>query len=191
MMTSISSINSAALLILQQTSATGAAEEEKAAAGDLVAVANGADMKISSTTQPGQAESRISEQMFSVNNVNINKLKMELIDRAAEALGFDESDYDTRGQFASAMRVAVVKLAHYEGGEEQIAAIEKELGLDKLGVSLLDVVSSARNPELDDKVSAALEEREGVEKDEEEEGDGSTPSSFRPDEIGLYGDPSL
>lgn len=194
-MTFIASTNSAALLILTQTNTVGSSENEKAGSDDLVSVANGVGGTVSASMQPGQVESRISEAMFSVNNVNINKLKIDLIDRAATALGFDENDYDSRGQFVSAMRVALVKIAADEGGDQKIAAMEKKLGLDKLGVSLMDVVASARNPEADDRVTQALEEREGVDKEKEEDkddedhedGDPSAISSLQPDEIGLYG----
>ncbi|SFB18474.1 hypothetical protein SAMN03159496_02216 [Rhizobium sp. NFR07] len=189
-MTFIAGTNSAALLILTQANSVNSPENEKARSDTLVAVANGVGGKVGASLQPGQAESKISEAMFSVNNVNINKLKLDLIDRAATALGFDESDYETRGQFVSAMRVELVKIAADEGGEQKIAAMEKKLGLDKLGVSLMDVVSSARNPEANDRVTQALEEREGVDKEKDEkkdERDDDTPSSFQPDEMGIYG----
>lgn len=193
-MTFIASTNSAALLILTQANSVNSPEDEKAHSDTLVAVANGVGGKVGASLQPGQAESKISEAMFSVNNVNINKLKLDLIDRAATALGFDESDYETRGQFVSAMRVELVKIAADEGGEQKIAAMEKKLGLDELGVSLMDVVSSARNPEANDRVTQALEEREGVDKDKDEkkdESDDDVPSSFQPDEMGIYGGSAL
>lgn len=187
-MTVISGMNNAALLILQQAGSTSATDELKSDAGSsLVAVANGVGGKIGLSAQPGRIESKISEAMFSVENVNINKLKLELIERAGQALGFDESDYETKSQFASAMRKAVIDM-QARGADQQIAAIEKELGLDELGVSLLDVVSSARNPELDDKVTTALKEREGIE--EKEEAEEAEKRSFQPDEIGLYGTPA-
>ncbi len=190
-MSVISGVNSAALLILQQTNSTSSIENEKSASGDLVAVANGVSEKIGMSAQPGQAQSRISEAMFSANNVNITKLKLELIERAGEELGLDKTDFDSEAAFASEMRKQVLYLKGL-GADERIAEIEKELGLDELGVSLLDVVSSARNPDLDDKVTQALKEREGVEDEEErkkaeEESEASTPSSLAPDEIGLYG----
>lgn len=190
-MSVISGVNSAALLILQQTNSTNAIGDEKPKSDNLVAVANGVSEKIGMSAQPGQAQSRISEAMFSVNNVNVTKLKLELIERAGEELGLDKNDFDSQSAFAAEMRKSVIYMDAI-GADARIAEIEKELGLDKLGVSLLDVVSSARNPDLDDKVTQALKEREGVkdedEKDKaEEEGNSQSPSSLAPDEIGLYG----
>jgi len=107
-MTSISSLNTAALLILQQGAVLDPTRNSESTSPDLAAIANGIADKVGVSTQPGRAESKISEAMFSVNNVNINKLKIELIDRTAEALGFDRQDYESIGQFSSAMRVSVV-----------------------------------------------------------------------------------
>lgn len=185
-MTTISNINSAALMILQQTNLAATTNEGGAESSNLVAVANGVADKIGVSQQPGKSESKISEAMFSVNNVNINKLKIELIDRAADALGFDRDDYESDNQFSSAMRVSVIKLAAQDGGDEAIKKIEAELGLDKLGVTLLDVVSSANNPEADDNVTEALREREELKKKEDEESDPSAPLSIQLDEAGTY-----
>ncbi|MCS4243093.1 hypothetical protein M2418_002624 [Rhizobium sp. BIGb0125] len=190
-MSVISSVNSAALLILQQTNSTSIISDEKPDSNSLVSVANGVNDRIGMSAQPGQAQSKISQAMFSVNNVNVNKLKLDLIERAGKELGFEKADFESDTAFASAMRKRVIYM-HATGADERINAIEKELGLDKLGVSLLDVVSSARNPDLDDKVTQALKEREGVEDEEvrrktEKENNASSPSSLAPDEIGLYG----
>ncbi|WP_276117965.1 hypothetical protein [Pararhizobium qamdonense] len=190
-MSAISGVNSAALLILQQTNSTSSIKDDKSASDNLVAVANGVGEKIGMSAQPGQAQSRISEAMFSVDNVNINKMKLELIERAGQKLGFDKSDFDSEADFARQMRKQVITM-HASGADQKIAEIEKELGLDKLGISLLDVVSSARNPDLDDAVTQALKEREGAKNKEEaekaeKERDALPPSSLAPDEIGLYG----
>jgi hypothetical protein len=78
------------------------------------------------------------------------------------------------------------------GADQRIAEIEKDLGLDKLGVSLLDVVSSAQNPDRDDALTQALVEQMRTEnKDEadkaEKDKDTSVSSRLAPDDIGLYG----
>lgn len=187
-MTPIQSVNATALLILRQTSQIGQGAQGEPTSPDLTSVANGLGRKIGVSASPGRLESKISEAMFSVNNVNITKLKIELIDRAAEKMGFDRLDYDSDGKFSSAMRISLVKLAKMDGGEEQIAKWEKELGLEKLRVTLMDVVNSARDPEAEDKVSAALKAREGVEGIEKERR--SDRSRTGVDELGVY-DPTI
>ncbi|RKE86380.1 hypothetical protein [Rhizobium sp. AG855] len=181
-MTTVTSSNSAALLILQQTRSAGAVEQDGAGADALVATANGLDGKIGSAAQPTQAQSKISESFFSVNHVNINKLKIDLIERAGKALGVDASDYGSREEFSSAMQKALGKLKA-EGGDMAVKSLEKELGLDKLGVSIQDVIDSAKDPDANDKLTKALEKQEG-----EEQGDDnrSEPLSIVSDDNGTY-----
>lgn len=183
-MTTISNANSTALLILQQANPVEATKQQQPGADNLEAVANGVGGKIAVSQQPGQAESKISEAMFSVNTVSANKLKLDLIDRAGKALGVDQSDYASKDEFVSAMQGALTKIKTQENGPQAIAAIEKDLGLDKLGVSLEDVVASARDPEREDNLTRALEKQAGKTKDAEK--DGSEPQFFRPSELGLY-----
>lgn len=189
-MTGISNVNSTALLILQQTGSVGAIEQNKSASDSLIAVANGVSDKIGVTKQPGQAESKISEAMFSVTSVDILKEKLNLIDRAAEALGFDPDSYASKEELSHDMRKALIKMGAEEGGDDRIAAMEKDLGLDKLGVSLMDVANSAKDPEADDIVTQALEEQAGEDKKSEElkdeEPDASQPLQVKPDDAGLY-----
>lgn len=189
-MTGVSNVNSAALLILQQAGSVGATEQNKSASDSLVAVANGIADKIGVTKQPGQAESKISEAMFSVTSVDILKEKLNLIDRAAEALGFDPDSYDSKEKLSQDMRSALIKIGASEGGDDRIAAMEKDLGLDKLGVSLMDVANSAKDPEADDIVTQALEEQAGEDKKSDKlkdaEPDASQPLLVKPDDAGLY-----
>lgn len=189
-MINIASVDSAALMILRQSASVASTDsnERSIADTDLASIANGLSEKVAVSKQPGNAESRISETMFSVNNVNVNKLKIELIDRASEALGFDRDDFESTGQFAAAMRVSLAKMSVSDAGKEFISSIEKDLRLNELGVTLLDVVSSARQPELEDKVTDALREREGLDDKEKEEGLAADPmtSALHVDELGIY-----
>ncbi len=158
----------------------------------MIATANGIADKIGVTKQPGQAESKISEAMFSVTSVDVLKEKLALIDRAAEALGFDADSYSSKADLSHDMRKALIVMGAQEGGEDRIAAMEKELGLDKLGVSLMDVAISAKDPEAEDIVSKALEEQAGQDKksdelkDKDAKSDASQPLLVKPDDAGLY-----
>lgn len=183
-MTTISSLNSAALLILQQTNRVSPAGQDKSGSDDLVAVANGLGTKVGATRQPSQAQAKISQAMFSVNDVNITKLKLELIDRTGKALGVDPNDFVSRDEFVDAMQKAFLSLKS-EGGTAAVMGLEKKLGLDKLGVSIEDVIFSARNPDGNDKLTKALEKQAGKTKEKLE--DLQTMLSQQPDEIGLYG----
>ena len=62
--------------------------------------------------------------------------------------------------------------------------IEKDLGLDKLGVSLEDVINSARDPEQDDKVTEALKKQAGMVDEKEEDADKAV--LLKQDEDGTY-----
>lgn len=190
-MTTISGVNSAALLILQQSNSINSSPENRSSSEGLLATANGGSEKVGLSAQPGQAQSRISEAMFSVNNVNVNQLKLELIERTGEELGFDKADFESQAEFAAAMRKQVINM-DATGADARIAEIEKELGLDKLGISLLDVVSSARNPELEDKLTRALQEQKGMASDEAKaEEEASAPFAIAVDEIGIYGNSNV
>ncbi|TCQ14997.1 hypothetical protein [Rhizobium sp. PP-CC-3G-465] len=182
-MTTVSSMNSAALLILQQTNSISATQQQKSVTDDLVAVANGIGGKIGATKQPSQTQSRISESMFNLNNVNVNKLKLDLIERAGKALGVDQNDYASKDEFVSAMQGALSKLKAQDDGQQAIAVIEKGLGLDKLGVTLEDVINSAKNPDREDTLDKALAKQAGKEKEHQSE----ALLTVQPNEIGLYG----
>jgi hypothetical protein len=157
-MTSITSTNSAALLILQQTASVQPSQRPDAGSDDLLAVANGISKQVSSDQQPTQAQSKISGSLFSLNHVSINKLKLDLIDRTGKALGVDQADFSSREDFVDAMQKALGKLKMI-GGDDAVRGLEKELGLDKLGVSIQDVINSAKDPEANDKLTKALEKQ--------------------------------
>ncbi|MBC2771563.1 hypothetical protein H6M51_01730 [Rhizobium sp. AQ_MP] len=157
-MTSITSTNSAALLILQQTASVQPNHQPDAGSGDLLAVANGISEQVSSALQPTQAQSKISGSLFSLNHLSINKLKLDLIDRTGKALGVDQANFASREDFVDAMQKALGKLK-MKGGDNAVRGLEKELGLDKLGVSIQDVINSAKDPEANDKLTKALEKQ--------------------------------
>ncbi|MFK4259938.1 hypothetical protein [Agrobacterium tumefaciens] len=187
-MTTVSNVNSVALLMLQQAEPLTTAGQNRSSPDNLVAIANGVSERISVSKQPGQAESKISESMFSVNELSITKMKLDLIDRTGKALGVDQADYASREEFVNAMERALGKLK-MEGGQAAVMALNKELGLDKLGISVEDVINSAKDPDANDKVTKALEKEAGKKADDTDAV--SQPLSLKPNEIGLYGAPNL
>lgn len=179
-MTSVSNIHSVALHLLQQVNPQSASGAQKSAPDKLLAVANGG----AEAGGTGQARAKVSEAIFSVNHVSVNEMKLDLIERTGKALGVDQADYASRDDFVKDMQEALGKLK-MEGGDLAVIALEKELGLDKLGVSLQDVINGARDPEANDKLTKALE-RQSAEKGETN-GGGAQVLPYQPDEIGLYG----
>ena len=86
-MTAISGISTetSALLILQSTQQQGVGRTEERTQPDLVAVANGE--KITTQRQPDPSAAKISNAIYSVNHVDVQKMKLDLYHKAGEALG--------------------------------------------------------------------------------------------------------
>jgi hypothetical protein len=105
-------------------------------------------------------------------------MKLDLIDRAGEALGVKKSDYASMDEFVAATKKAFSDLKSKPDGQQAIAKIERDLGLDKLGISLDDLINSAGDPDKNDKVTQALKKQLG------EDAEGG--SVLRKDEIGRY-----
>lgn len=174
---------SIALLILRQSGAVDNASAEKRKDADLiVASANSIGGTVRSVKQPTRAASTISDSMFSVNHVNVTKLKLELIERTGKALGVVKEDYAAADEFASALRRAVSRFK-FLGGPTAVMALERELGLTRLGVTLDDVVNSAGDPDANDKLTKALEKQAGKIGDKDQT---SGALLLHTDEIGLY-----
>ncbi|MBR0554789.1 hypothetical protein J5J10_03775 [Ciceribacter sp. L1K23] len=183
-MTSISTTNSAALLILQQTTSTGGSAPASADVSDaMIAVANGLPDLTGSDGQGNKAEAKLSERLFSVNHQSIAAMKLDLIERTGKALGVDKDDYATANEFVSAMKAALSNIRMQPNGQQAIASIERDLGLDKLGLSINEVINSARDSEANDKVTKALEKEYGTVADHAE----ASELLGAPDEIGIYG----
>lgn len=180
-MTSISSTNEAALLILQQSvSPVNSTDAKKTDGDNLVAIAHGQPVKQTSgmSPQPTAAQSKISDALFSVNDRSVTQMKLDLIDRAGEALGVKKSDYASMDAFVAATKKAFSDLKSKPDGAQAIAKIERDLGLDKLGITLEDLINSADDPDKNDKVTQALKKQlaEGAE----------GGSMLKQDEIGRY-----
>ncbi|MFS8046298.1 hypothetical protein [Rhizobium sp. BR 314] len=174
-MTSIPSTPSAALAILQQLNAS--VTPPQSSADKLIAVSTGQPNIVSVSKQPNPAQSKVSEAMFSMNGDSIAKQKLELIERTGKALGIVRNDYASMDDFVAAMKKAFGELKVQPGAAGAIHGLEKELGLDKLGLSLEDVISSATEGGDNDKVTRALEKRSHQKDDDKKDGDGEANKS--------------
>jgi hypothetical protein len=155
-MSSISAVN--ALQMLQQ-----AQPQQRAAnrpgGNDLLAASNGPRGAVSGLGKPmTDAQARINEAMFSVNTVNATAMKVKLIERVGKEFGIDHDDYDNERSYGAAIRNAMAELKNRPDAAMAVTAIEKNLGLDKLGISLETLVNAIFDPKGDDadRLDAAL-----------------------------------
>lgn len=169
-MTPISNMPSTALTILQQLNKSATLSQRPQPGADtLIAVATGQPDKIAASKQPTPAQSKISEAMFSMSRDSITKQKLDLIERTGKALGIERSNYLSMDDFVAAMKKAYGEIKVQPGGMGVIHGLEKELGLDKLGLSLEDVINSAMDGGDNDKVTRALEKRSHKDEDKKDD----------------------
>ena len=166
-MTSISNVPSAALAILQQLNkGATVSQQPQSAADSLIAVATGQANIVAVSKQPTQAQSNVSEAMFSMSSDSIAKQKLDLIVRTGRALGVERNNYSSMSDFVAAMKKAFGEIKVQSGGTGALHALERQLGLDKLGLSIEDVIESAGDGDSNDKVTQALERQTKKAKDE-------------------------
>ncbi|MGT2468570.1 hypothetical protein ACVOMV_33110 [Mesorhizobium atlanticum] len=119
-----------------------------------------------------QAEPAVA--MFSLDSLNITATKVRLMQRAGKEFGVDQTDYDPVSSYGSAVKNAVE--AFKRQSPSAVPKIERQLGLDQLGVSLDALVNAIVRPQGgdNDRLDTALKQHAG--------GEGG-----QPDELGLYG----
>ena len=159
-----SPLNSTALVILQQH----LPPIRRPAAGIGIA------------SSPAASPPAVSASMFSVDNLNITAVKVRLMERAGKEFGVDLTDYESVSSYGSAVKNAVEALKRQS--PSAIAEIERQLGLDQLGVPLDTLIGAIVDPRGSDneRLDAALKQHAGG------QGEGDA-ASVRPDELGLYG----
>lgn len=133
------------------------------------------------TTSPLMpAEPAASPSMCSVDNLNITAMKVRLMERAGKEFGVDQTDYESVSSYGAAIKNAIEALKGQS--PSAIAEIERQLGLDQLGVSLDTLVNAIVDPRGSDgeRLDAALKRHAGG------QGEGDA-APVQPDELGLYG----
>lgn len=125
-----------------------------------------------------QAEPATSASRFSLDSLNITATKVRLMQRAGKEFAVDQTDYDSVSSYGSAIKNAVEALKRQS--PSAVSKIERQLGLDQLGVSLDTLVNAIVRPQSgdNDRLDAALRQHAG--------GQGEAASG-RPDDLGLYG----
>ncbi|TIR16716.1 MAG: hypothetical protein E5X34_25665 [Mesorhizobium sp.] len=120
-----------------------------------------------------QAEPAISASKFSLDGLNITATKVRLMQQASKEFAVDQTDYESVSSYGSAIKSAVEALKRQS--PSAVAKIERQLGLDQLGVSLDALVNAIVRPQGgdNDRLDAALKRHASGEGDQ-------------PDELGLY-----
>lgn len=121
-----------------------------------------------------------SEDIFSVNYVDATKAKIALMERVGKAFGLNLEDFKDMRSMAEAIRGKLALLGP-DALKQTVNAIEDELGLKKLGVSLGDVLDAMEDPKGtgNARLEAALAEELG-------QRDKAASGPVRLDEIGRY-----
>jgi hypothetical protein len=178
-MSSILHVNTTALLILQQPRTLARSADSGPA--DISGISGFAGSDAGSPL--AQARAKISDAMFSVNRPDPTAMKVRLIERLGEEFGIKQSDYTSMASYGADIKRAVEALKAKPGSAQIIIQIEKKLGLDKLGISLDELVDATIDPTGDGnkKLNAALKKQAG------DFGKGEFAGLLRPDEIGIYG----
>ena len=189
-MSTTSSLNSsAALLILQQASvpALSKKDEEPSAGSAILAAANGVAIPSVAGAQ-SQAKAKISDA-FMDSPIDIQQLKFNLFRRVGEELGVKMDDFKDPRDYGSALRGAIEKIKASPMGALFLTKIEKDLGLDELGVSIDDVVDAISSPDGDGgkKLDAALRAETGEDAKKAAEDMLTVMRGIKTDETGLYG----
>lgn len=127
-----------------------------------------------------QSAPAVSATMFSVDSLNITAVKVRLMERAGKEFGVDQADYESVSSYGAAVKDAVAALKRQS--PSAIAEIERQLGLDQLGVSLDTLVAAIVDPRGSDdqRLDGALKQHAGG------QGEGAVVLA-QPDELGLYG----
>ena len=132
---------------------------------------------------PSQGTTVAFDSIYSVNHVDANKLKINLMERVGKAFGLDINEFESAADMAGQIEKILEQLERDVGtaqAEKEIRGIEKDLGLDELGISLRDVLKAMKDPDSSEnkKLMALLGEKAG------DAPDGR--SAVELDEIGLY-----
>jgi hypothetical protein len=103
------------------------------------------EARISASTEARRAQGKIADALFGINNIDPNELKMKLTERLAARLGIDLEKERSNYALGRAIEDAVKEL-----DPDQVAKLEKDLGLVDAGVTLATVIGAIKNPYGDD-----------------------------------------
>lgn len=136
------------------------------------------------------AEETDGSRFFGPNTMDITSMKVRLMERLGEAFGISMDDHPDARSFGHAIREVVEKLKMSPDGLKVLAKVEKDLGLDDLGISIDTLIGAIIDPTGDDaeKLDAALREQVGESIEDEREAETlQRLARMGLDDAGLYG----
>jgi hypothetical protein len=187
-MLSTSSVMTAAVQILQQANANTSSDERQQPSTAVLSIANG--VAAPGVGAQSKARAKLSEALFDQSVPTVIQKKIELMRRVGDEFGLKVEDFESASKFGAAIREKIGQIKLQPGGALALAAIEKKVGLDKLGISLEDFVDAMMDPKGSDaeKLDAALTKSLG---DDAAEDTAGSPrdrvAALQRDDLGLYG----
>ena len=117
-------------------------------------------------TQPNrepEAPGIEGDRYFGMNAMDITAMKVRLMERLGEKFGIAMEDHPDARSFGMAIRAVVEKLKMSTDGMKLLGQVEKDLGLDDLGISIDTLIGAIVDPAGNDaeRLDAALKEQAG------------------------------
>jgi len=105
-----------------------------------------------------RAKEKIETYLFDSSHVSVNELKLDLMERLGEALGLKQEDGESGFSWGRKLET-ILSTMDYASKH----ALEKDVGLDELGISIDTMIAAVKNPYADDseRLKAALELKAG------------------------------
>lgn len=185
-MTSISSLNSAALLNLQQSKPLSVSHNATVmTSADTIVTAKDA------VDHSKRSEADSALDYWGVLTEDVTKLELDLIEKLGTEFGIYQDDYDSINAYGEAIRVKVAEIRSQPLGFLTITEIESNLRLNDLGITLDALIEIVSNPlgnaesELDIVLEKQAAEQPIVDGSVSEQGNNHN-SSFKIDENGIY-----
>jgi hypothetical protein len=177
----ISAARASASLLLSATGTAWSGGRSPSVGQKLTLAANGGlEGGNGAEAMDGPKAAAATDGYFGLGNLDASQMKLKLMERVGKELGLDMHDFKDLSSYARAVKQEVSQLT-----PSGIAGMEARLGLDKLGVTLGDVVDAMMDPggAADDKLTNALTDRSG----EALKPKPGARTAGQPDEIGRYG----
>lgn len=118
--------------------------------------------RMSMDTAQARAREKIDTYLFDSGHVSTNELKIQIIDKLGMALGLKKDDTESGFSYGKRLETILSTMDY-----AQKRALEKEVGLDDLGISIDVMIGAIKNPYADDneRLKLALEKQAGGGKD--------------------------
>lgn len=183
-MTSISSLNSAALLNLQQSKPLSVSPSATVmSSADMVAPAREA------VRQSDQSDAQSAIDYWGVLSDDLAKPELNLIEQLGTEFGIYQKDYTSINAYGEAIRVKVAEVRSQPLGFLTITEIENNLRLNDLGITLDALVDIISNPQGNAEEELGIVFEKLADEQPVEEGalsTNETNSSVMVDENGVY-----